>query len=75
LIPIDSKDKYILVKEVYNPNDGRFAYVLLIANIGTSKLMTKFYYSSEKVSGYDISDLSIQKILSIEGKFMYIIMG
>lgn len=27
------------------------------------------------MSGYDISDLSIQKILSIEGKFMYIIMG
>lgn len=27
------------------------------------------------MSGYDITDLSIQKILSIEGKFMYVIMG
>lgn len=66
LVYIDSRNQYILAKQVTNAVTGEFSYVLLQATLGTAGTMTKFIISSKlDINSNNISKMGLKKILDI----------
>jgi hypothetical protein len=76
LVYIDSRNQYILGKQITNGLTGAFKYNLLKATLGTAATMTKFTLSSEvDINSSDISKMSLKKILDITSTSMYVLLS